>query len=82
MSRTTTLPGLGVARYHDDDRGKDMQLDEVCAEGHLHLERMDHNEVILVITPSDPKSTANTIVCIYADAPHRLRMVITEGEKP
>lgn len=77
MTRKVPLLTGGESRYHDDDRGKHMQLDEVCTEG-LHLERMDTNAVHLVIGTGDNLAH----ISIYTDAPHRLRMFVIEGELP
>lgn len=76
MTRRVPLKTGGEARYHDDDPGKDMQLDEVCTKGAVHLERMDHGCVSLIISDG----SKDVYVTLYTDAPHRLRMFVMEGE--
>lgn len=77
MTRKVPLITGGEARYHDTDRGAHMQLDELVCSGSVHLERMDHNCVALIIS----KGKRETHITLYTDAPHRLRMFVSEGER-
>jgi len=74
MTRKVPLITGGEARYHDTDRGKHMQLDEVVSAGSIHIERMSPGHVWMAIEGPDGR------VCVHFTG--RVRMHVSEGELP